>query len=511
MRLALGARPSRLTRQLLTECLLFSAIAGIAGCLLALWGKELLLGWTRWIRGGVALEASLDLRVLSFTIGISALTGVLFGLAPALRAGGTRLAPGLKTQSGNSGRALVGRFLIVSQVAISLVLLVGAGLFARTLRNLNAVDVGFNRRNLLLFRVEPEANGYTDETNGPLYDQMIERLSGIPGVEGVALSRHPLLSFTSIGRAVYLSPESEHNGEIAEINIVSPSFFPTMGIPILMGRPLRPSDTAASPRVAVVNQAFAKAYLGGVNPIGQQFWLGDGGEGNGWPLRKHMTGPSDEPALEIVGVSRDAKYRDLRTKIRPTLYQPYSQSPTGMANFELRYRGSEARLVTAVREVVRQVDPRLPIFDLRTQSEQSEESLAEEHMFANLSTSMGVGTLLLVALGLYGMISYRVGQRTTEIGVRMALGAQPSTVLAMILRESLVLVLAGMGFGIPVALASAHAASTVLSDVLFGIQPADPISFALAIATMVAVAVLAGYFPARRATRIDPIAALRSE
>ncbi len=511
MRLALGARPSRLIRQLLTECLLLSAIAGIAGCLLAVWGKQLLLGWTQWIRGGVTLEASLDLRVLGFTTGLSALTGVLFGLAPALRAGGTRLAPGLQTQIGNDGRTLAGRFLIVSQVTISLVLLVGAGLFVRTLRNLNAVDVGFSRRNLLLFRVTPEGNGYSNQTTGRLYDQMIERLSGIPGVEGVALSRHPLLSFTSIGRAVYLSPESQHNGEIAEINIVSPNFFTIMEIPILVGRPLRPSDTPASPLVAVVNQAFAKTYLAGVNPIGQQFWLGDGGEGNGWPLRKHMPGPSDEPPLEIVGVSRDAKYRDLRTQIRPTLYRPYAQSPTGMASFELRYRGSEAALVTAVREVVRQVDPRLPIFDLRTQSEQSEESLAEEHMFANLSSSVGVLTLLLVAVGLYGIMSYSVAQRTREIGVRMALGAQQSVVRAMVLRESLALVMIGIGLGIPVALASAHAVSSVLADLLFGIKPTDPLSFLLAIAILVAVAVLAAHFPARRAARVDPMAALRSE
>lgn len=511
MRIALGARRSRLVRQLLTECLLLSAMAGIAGCLLAVWGKESLLGWTQWIRGGIALEAKLDLRVLGFTVGISALTGILFGLAPAFRAGGTQLSPTVKIQIGNARRTLAGRFLIVSQVAISLVLLVGAGLFVRTLRNLNSVDTGFNRGNLLLFRVKPEANGYTDENTGPLYEQMIERLSGIPGVEGASLSRHPLLSFTHLGRAVYLSAESQHNGEIAEVNTVSPSFFETMGIPVLLGRPLRQSDTLASPRVVVVNQAFAKAYFAGADPIGQRFWLGDGGEGTGWPLRKHMTAPPDEPPLEIVGIARDAKYTDLRTEIRPAVYQPYAQSPTGMANVEVRYRGDEAATVTAVRAAVRKVDPRLPIFDLRTQSEQSEDSVAEERMFANLSSSMGGLTLLLAAVGLYGIMSYSVGRRTTEIGVRMALGAQQSAVLAMVLRESFVLVTSGILIGIPVALASAHAASSVLSNLLFGIKPSDPLSFALAIATMVAVALFAGYFPARRAARVEPMTALRSE
>jgi predicted permease len=343
------------------------------------------------------------------------------------------------------------------------------------------------------------------------YDQMIERLSTIAGVEGESLSRQPLLSFTHRARAIYLSAEDRHNGEIVEINTVSPSFFETMGIPILAGRPLRQSDTPASPLVVVVNHAFAKSYFAGLDPMGHQFWLGDGGEGTGWPLRKHMTAPPKEPPLEIVGISRDAKYTDLRAEIRPTVYQPYAQSPTDMANFDVRFHGNETAIVTAVRAAVRQVDPQLPIFYLRTQSAQSEQSLAEERMFARLSSSMGALTLLLAAVGLYGMMSYTVGRRRAEIGVRMALGAQRAAVLAMILWESFVLVAVGIMVGIPVALASAHAASSVLSDLLFGIKPADPLSLVVASATMFAVALLAGYFPARRAARIDPMAALRNE
>jgi len=471
----------------------------------------MLLGWTQWIRGGAALEASLDLRVLGFTAGLSALTGILFGMVPAWQAGQTQLTPNVKVQTGSAGRTRAGQVLIVSQVAISLVLLVGAGLFVRTLQNLTAVGVGFDRDNLLLFRVDPAANGYSDKTTTLLYDRMLERVNSIPGVQASALSRHPLLGFTHVGLAVYLSTGNHHNGEIVEVNTISPGFFDTMRIPLLLGRPVRQSDTASSPLVVVVNQAFARTYFADENPVGQKFWLGDGGEGTGWPLRKEMVAPPDEPPMEIVGVTGDTKYTDLRTAIRPTVYRPYAQSPTDTATFEVRYRGDEAATVNAVRAAVRQVDAQLPIFDVRTQSEQSNESIAEERMFANLSSSMGGLTLLLAAIGLYGILSHSVGRRTMEIGVRMALGAEHLSVVAMILRESFVLVAVGVAIGIPVALASARVASSVLSDLLFGIKPADPFNLAFAIAIMVGLSLMAGFIPARRAARIDPMTALRSE
>jgi predicted permease len=513
MRLALGARRWRLIRQLLTESVLLSAVGGAVGGLLAVWGKDLLLRWAQWIHGGSALRTGLDLRVLAFAVGVSLLTGILFGIAPALRAGGTQLAPTVKTQIGNAGRsrALAGRLLIVAQVAVSLVLLVAAALFLRTLRNLNAVDTGFNGSNLLLFRVKPQSNGYDNTSIGPLYDRMIERLSSIPGVKGVSLSRHPLLSFSHRSDAIYLAPANQHNGETVDINVVSPSFFKTMEIPVVLGRLVRESDTAAAPRVVVVNQTFARTYFPGDNPIGQQFWLGKGGEGIGSPGRQTLNAPPNDRPMEIVGVSRDAKYTDLRSEVEPTVYQPYLQMPTLQANFEVRFRGSAAAIVPAVRESIRQVDNRLPIFDLRTQTEQSDASVAEERMFANLSSSMGALTLVLAAVGLYGIMSYSVRRRTSEIGVRMALGAQQSAILAMVLRESLALVFAGLVVGIPLAMATAHATSAILSDLLFGIKPTDPLSFALAIATMIAVAIFAGYFPARRAAATDPVVSLRYE
>lgn len=261
----------------------------------------------------------------------------------------------------------------------------------------------------------------------------------------------------------------------------------------------------------VVNQTFARTYFPSANPIGQQFWLGKGGEGTGSPSRQALNAlPNDRP-MEIVCVSRDAKYTDLRSEVDPTVYQPYEQVPMLQANFEVRFRGIATAIVPDVRRAIRQVDSRLPIFDLRTQTEQSDISVAEERMFANLSSSMGALTLVLVAEGLCGIMSYSVRQRTTEIGVRVALGARQSAVLAMILRESVALVLAGLAAGIPIAMATAHAASSVLSGLLFGIKPADPLSFALAITTMIAVAMVAGYLPARRAAGTDPMGALRCE
>lgn len=513
MRVALGARRSRLVRQLLTECLLLATIAGEAGLVLATWGTRVLMSWTRWIRGDSHLAAGIDVRVLAFAAGATVLTAILFGMVPALRAGRTNLAPSMKLQIGNPGsaRGRMGRVLIAAQVAISLVLLVGAGLFLRTLRNLESVDAGFNRNHLLLFRINPQAGGYTDATSGPLYDTMIERLGHLPGVQAAALSRQPLLSFTHKAQAVYLNTGNEHNGEIVEVNVVSPSFFDTMEIPILLGRRLLDSDTPASPVVAVVNQTFASTYFPGESPIGQQFWLGGGGEGTGSPLRRHLIAPPNNRPFLIVGISRDAKYTELRSRFQPTVYEPYAQSPTLEANFEIRYRGDLTAITTLVRDTVRQIDPKLPVYDLRTQNEQSDDSIAEERMFADLSGFMGGLALLLAAIGLYGVMSYSVRRRTPEIGVRMALGARRSTVLSMVVREAVVVVVAGVVVGIPVALASAYAASSVLSDVLFGINVSDPLSFVAAVATLILFALLASYFPARRAARVDPMVALRYE
>ena len=512
-RTALGAGRWRIARQLLVEALVLAAVAGIAGTLVAVWTKDLLLQWSAWIRGGAALEAGVDARVLGFTVLITTLTGLLFGLVPAIRVGAVRLAPGARGSVANAdaGRMRLGRLLIVTQVAVSLVLLVSGALFARTLRNLHTVETGFDSANVLLFRVKPESNGYTNATVGALYDRLIERLNTIPGVTGVALSRHPLLSFSHRVNTLWLHAGDARNGDRIEVNVVSPSFFETMGIRTVTGRKLLPSDTQTAPRVVVVNEAFARAYFASATAIGQQFLLGSGGEGTGNPHRpENMQRPNGD-LLEIVGVAADAKYTDLRTRMKPTVYQSYLQSPSLQANFEVRYARTMAAPAAAVRAAVQQVDARLPTFDLRTQAEQSELSVGEERMFANLSSAMGLIALALASTGLYGIMSYTVRRRTAEIGVRMALGAGRRDVLRMILGDAMAIVFVGLLVGVPVALAMAKAASTVLDDLLYGVQPTDPVSFVLAVATLLGVAVCAACVPAMRAARTDPMIALRCE
>jgi len=512
-RTALGASRWRIARQLLIESMVLAAIAGAVGALIAVWTKDLLLQWSAWIRGGSVLDASVNGRVLAFTVLISTVTGILFGLAPAMRVGALRLSPGVRGNAAHAdtSRIRLGRLLIVMQVAVSLVLLVSAALFMRTLRNLHTVETGFDTNNVLLFRVKPQANGYTNATIGPLYDRLLERLNAIPGVTGVALSRHPLLSFSHRVQMLWLAPGDAHNGYRIEVNVVSPRFFDTMGIRAVTGRKLLASDTEASPRVAVINEAFARAYFGGGMPIGQQFLLGSGGEGTGNPNRPENMARPNSKLLEVVGVVADAKYTDLRTRVKPTVYQPYQQSPSLQANFEVRYSRNVAALAPAVRAAVQQVDSRLPIFDLRTQAEQSELSVGEETMFANLSITMGIIALVLASVGLYGIMAYNVRRRTAEIGVRMALGAERGDVLRMVLRDAIAITLVGLAIGIPVALATAKAASATLDDLLYGVHPTDPTSFVLAVATLLGVAAFAGYVPALRAARTDPMIALRCE
>jgi predicted permease len=491
-RLAIGAGRWRIVRQLLVESLVLSAIGAAAGLALAVWGRSLLLVWQPW--GGTLPTASgLDWRVVAFGTGLAVATSVLVGLVPAWRVTGDRL--GLLARRDGAGAPRITRLLMVGQVAVALVLLVAAGLFAGTLRNLQRVDKGFNADGLLLFRVQPQLNGYAGPALSGFYDRAIARIAALPGVRSVAVSRHALLGMSRRSDGVAI--EGARNGGAGVlINIVSPGFLDTMEIPLLLGRRFTDRDDGAAVRVAIVNQRFATVHLGGADPIGRRFRLG---------------ARADAPAIEIVGVARDAKYTDLRSVTAPTVYLPLSQEPPGQAAFAVRTAGPPLALAPDVREALRAVDPTLPLFDVQSQADQGDESLARETLFARLSVLYGAIALLLVAVGLYGVTSWSVSRRTAEIGVRMALGARRASVVALVAREVASMAGVGVALGLPTAALLSRTASAVIDPLLFGTTALDPAAFIAAAAVLIGVSLAAAVLPARRASAIDPLTALRAE
>ncbi|MFY9609121.1 MAG: ABC transporter permease [Blastocatellia bacterium] len=497
VRLAIGAGRWRLVRQLLTESVLLAMLGGAVGVLFAYWGKDLLLTLRPWGGGALALDLKVDLRVLGFTFAISLATGLLFGLAPALRVTRVDLTSALKdnARSATGGsRSILTKSLIVVQVAMSLVLLVGAGLFVRTLHNLQNVDLGFNRENLLLFSVEPGLNGYERPQMAQLYRRMTERLEAVPGVRSATVSLIPLLSGQAQTRSIVVQGHTPQPGaeDEAKVNTVGASFFETMEMPILLGRGLSVRDEETAPRVAVINQLMARKYFGDETPLGRRFGFG---------------GPETSGEIEIVGVTRDAKYTDMRSDTQPTVYLPYLQSIPRHATFIVRTSGTASALTASVREAVREVDSNLPLFNVTTQSQQADESLRQERLFAALSSFFGVLALLLACIGLYGVMSYGVARRTNEIGIRLALGASAPRVTRMVMRETMGVVLIGVAIGLGAAVATTR----LIAAMLFGLAPTDPVTISFAILLMIGVAALAGYLPARRASKVDPMVALRYE
>jgi predicted permease len=492
IRLSLGATRGRVVRQLLTESLLLAAIGGALGIAVAYWGKQLLPG-----APGQAFR--FDWPVLAFVMAVTMVTGILFGIAPALRGTGINASASLKETSRSvvGKRSILSKSLLVAQVAISLVLLVGAALFLRTLHNLRHVDVGFNPENVLLFRVSPQLNGYDEARIATLYRDLLARIGGVPGVRGVAMSQPALLTgsvnSTSIyihGRA-YAAESRERDSNSINRVVVSPSFLEVMGIPIVAGRGLTDRDNQTAPKVVVVNQAAVRQFFPDGNAIGQRF------------------GSSLETTnqLEVVGVVRDAKYDSVRDPAPPTMYVPAAQTRFGNAVLEIRTAGAPASSATAVREAVRQVDPNLPTIDVSTQLEQIERRFAQEKVFATAYALFGAVAVVLAAVGLFGLMSYSVARRTNEIGIRMALGARSQDVVRLVLGESLTLVAAGVTIGVAIALA----AGQLVAKLLFGLAPTDIYSTAGAVLLMLMVSMAAGYLPARRASRIDPMTALHAE
>jgi predicted permease len=492
IRLSLGATRGRVVRQLLTESLLLAAIGGALGIAVAYWGKQLLPG-----APGQAFR--FDWPVLAFVMAVTMVTGILFGIAPALRGTGMNASASLKETSRSvvGKRSILSKSLLVAQVAISLVLLVGAALFLRTLHNLRHVDVGFNPENVLLFRVSPQLNGYDEARIATLYRDLLARIGGVPGVRGVAMSQPALLTgsvnSTSIyihGRA-YAAESRERDSNSINRVVVSPSFLEVMGIPIVAGRGLTDRDNQTAPKVVVINQAAVRQFFPDGNAIGQRF------------------GSSLETTnqLEVVGVVRDAKYDSVRDPAPPTMYVPAAQTRFGNAVLEIRTAGAPASSATAVREAVRQVDPNLPTIDVSTQLEQIERRFAQEKVFATAYALFGAVAVVLAAVGLFGLMSYSVARRTNEIGIRMALGARSQDVVRLVLGESLTLVAAGVTIGVAIALA----AGQLVAKLLFGLAPTDIYSTAGAVLLMLMVSMAAGYLPARRASRIDPMTALHAE
>jgi macrolide transport system ATP-binding/permease protein len=509
VRLAIGARRSRLVRQLLTESVLLAALGGALGLVLAFWSTDLLVAFMSSGRDPLHLTVRPDPWVLGFTATVSVLTGILFGLSPALRSTRLDLTPVLKagdsremsTAPGASVRQMrrigIGKTLIIGQVSLSLLLLVGAGLFVRTLTNLENVNTGFNERNLLLFGINPTQGGYKGQRLAEFYQELMRRAAAQPGVRSVTMSDATLIGggASTLETFIQNPPKTadQGGGVIAHVNEVGPHFFETMGIPLALGRTIHEADVAGAPEVAVVNEEFAKRYLDGGGPVGRRF----GFEG------KQSSGE-----IEIVGVVADARYDDLRRDIPATIYTAALQdADLGALHFEVRTAGDPNLLVPAIRRVAQGLDSNLALYDVRSQTEQINEYLFQERLFARLTGFFGVLALVLGCIGVYGVMAFAVTRRTREIGIRIALGANRGEILGMVLRETLALVAIGVALGVLAALE----ASRLVASFLFGLKPNDPLTIAAAALLMVAAAAFAGYVPARRASRVDPMVALRYE
>jgi macrolide transport system ATP-binding/permease protein len=493
LRLSVGASRLRVVRQLLTESILLASLGGAVGILFAVWGIRFL---ARLLEAGETpflLHPTLNWHALGVTAALSLLTGILFGLVPALQSTRVDVGPALKQVRSSEARTRVplglSRLLVISQITLSMLLLVAAGLFVRTLISLHSIDLGFNRENVLLFELNARQAGHHDPEISAFYADLRMRFSSIPGVRSASLSQSSLIG---AGTGLPISPPGREPDENTRILFVGPDFFKTMQIPILVGRGIEASDRPGSQQVAVISELFAKVNFGDRNPLGQHLIMQDEGRD-----------------LQIVGVSRNARYGRLKHALPPVVYIPYDQGvpPPMQMVYALRTAGDPLALVNTVRQIVRKEDPRVPVSDVKTQVAEIDQTINQEITFARLCAALAVLALVMASVGLYGTMSYKVARRTGEIGIRMALGAQRGTVIWMVLSEVLLLAAAGLAIGIPTALAI----SSLIESFLFGMKPNDPLALIVAVAALLSAAVLAGYFPAWKASRIDPMIALRHE
>ncbi len=479
-----------------------------------MWSSGALLAFTNKNGGLTAgISADLDLRVLAFTIGAALLTGVLFGLAPALGSMRVDLTPALRSGPsrghGRTSRFKLGNLLVVAQVALTVVVLVGAGLLMHTLRNLRSVDPGFATERLLTFRVDATMAGYQGERRAQFYDDLQQRFSALPGVLSASHSGMNLLNGSLMQTDFHLAGTAPNARTAAAYLPVGPGFFDTMKIPLVKGRMFTPAEFALVDKIeddpkagakivtpVIVNEAFVKAYFTKVDPIGQTFGA-DGPAISGDPDTEEDAGSM------IVGVVRDTKYANLRREVDPTVYAPSGEAGA----FELRTAGDPESLIPAVRKVVRQAGPDLPIVGMETQTQQIDTLLFQERLIARLASLFGLLSLLLASIGLYGLLAYEVTNRTREIGIRVALGAPLPDVLRGVVRHGVALTAIGAAIGI----AGSLAVMRLLGSMLFGVKPSDPFTLIGVSGLLLMVALAACYFPARRAARVDPLVALRHE
>jgi predicted permease len=497
LRCALGASRSRMIRQMLTESIVLAILGGLVGLLLAGWGTSLLVYLVS--RGSyIPLSISPDARILGFTLLVSLLTGMLFGLAPAVRAARTDLSTTLKEGArsvvGHGTRFSLTKGLVIVQVALCLLMLVGGGLFVRTLQKLESQDLGFNRENVLLVGISPRMAGYKPEQLPSLYRQILERVGSIPGVKSTSLALYGLVSGSARRETISVqgyTPKPREETD-AQMNIVGPGYIETAGMTLLAGRGIEVQDTETSAKVAVINEALAHYYFGNQNPVGKRLAIGEA---------KHAAD------FGVVGVVKDAKYTRLREASPPMLFIPVFQNPDYMNDLQVRTIGDPTSVAADVRKTLNDIDSKLNPRRVITLSQQVDDALSQERLVAQLSTAFGGLALLLACVGLYGVMAYAVTRRTNEIGIRMALGAGAGNVLWMVLRETLLLVGVGLAIGIPAALASTR----LIASQLFDLSPYDPLTLSVSSLLLIAVAALAGFIPARRASRVDPMVALRYE
>jgi predicted permease len=518
LRLALGASRSRILQQLLIESLVLSTLGGLAGLALAFWADQALVAlYLGADTSGLNISTAPDMRVLLFTLGIALLMGVAFGFAPALESAKLDLNSTLKDAAGSavrSGRNRLRQSLVIAQVAFSVVLLVGAGLFLRTLANLRGVSPGFRAERLVGFELNPWLSGYTAEQSKDFYQRLTENLRSIPGVQSVGLAAVRIMDGSEWDSGLTVegySPSRPGDHPQAYMNKISPNYFATLGVSFVAGRDFtaqdgippknRPGqDEEEAVTAVIINETFARRYFAGRNPLGLHLGFG--------------IDPGTKTNMEIVGLVKDAKYTGLRDDIPEQAFLPYLAAGfTGQSRMTVYLRTSTdpAPVMRAARETVRQTDARVPITAMRTMQEQISDSLSTERMVASLSLVFGGLAALLATIGLYGVMAYAVARRTREIGIRMALGAARHTVLWMIMRQVSLLVAVGLAAGIPTAFAVARLGGHWISGMLYGVSSSDPVNLALAGGLMLGVALLAGYLPARRASRVDPMVALRYE